>query len=149
MSRTRRVPPASVPLPPLRARLGQGAFEGGAFAVFLGFVTLFIAPFVDLTLPLTSLAVVPRGIAFGIGCAAAGAIGRALRPLTRSLYARMLLFMLCLVPALTGTGLMLAGWHPAALFLLVLALPLGSALGFIDWYHLFRNTRAKRLPPSA
>jgi hypothetical protein len=44
---------------------------------------------------------------------------------------------------------MLAGWRPAALFLLVLTIPTGAMCGFIDWYNLYRNARPKRIPPSA
>lgn len=127
----------------------RGAREGVAFAAFLLFVQLLIAPFEQLTLPLTSWSVIPRGLAFGLGFAVAGACMRGLKPTVGSLYGTMLLFMLCLVPVLLGLGLMLAGWRPAALFPLVLAFPIGAMCGFIDWYNLYRNARPKRIPPSA
>jgi len=91
----------------------------------------------------------PRATVFVLGFACGGALLQALKPSTRSVYAAMLLFMLCLVPALLGTGILMAGWRLAAMFLLVLTVPLGAALGFIDWNNLYRHARPRRIPPSA
>jgi hypothetical protein len=97
----------------------------------------------------TGSGIVSRATAFLLGFAVGGGLLHALKPLVRSLYSSMLLAMLCLVPVLTGAGVLMAGWRWIALAMLVLTVPLGAALGFIDWNNLYKHARPKRIPPSA
>jgi hypothetical protein len=96
----------------------------------------------------TGAGVVPRGFAFLLGFTLGGMLLQSLKPSIGSVFSSMLLGMLCLVPVLVGTGILIFGWQLAALFLLVLAAPLGAALGFIDWNNLYRHARPKRIPLS-
>lgn len=89
--------------------------------------------------------ILPRGFAFVLGMVLGTMVRNALAPAVHSVFASMLLFMLYLVPVLTGAGILMAGWRPPASFLLILTVPLGAALGFIDWYNLYRNARPKRI----
>ena len=150
MTRTRPIPVSepSAPLP-LRSRVRTGVLEGGAFALYLLLGLVALNWFEQRRFLPTAPELLPRAIAFVLGLACGGALLQGLKPSVRSIYAAMLLFMLCLVPTLLGAGVLMAGWRPAALFLLVLTVPLGAALGFIDWNHLYRHAQARRIPPAA
>lgn len=76
---------------------------------------------------------VPWCFSFVLGWAVGGAMLRGFKPAVDSVYTAMLLAMLCLVPALIGTGLLLSGWRGTALDPLVLTIPLGAMLGFVGW----------------
>ena len=97
----------------------------------------------------TGTGVFSRGIAFLLGFTLGGMLLQSLKPSVSSVFSSMLLGMLCLVPVLIGTGILIFGWQLAVLFPLVLSVPLGAAFGFIDWNNLYRRARPKRIPPAA
>jgi hypothetical protein len=150
MTRTRPVPVSEPSAPsPLRSRVRRGVVEGGAFGLYLFLGLVALNWFEQRKFLPATPQLLPRAIAFVLGLACGGALLQGLKPSVRSIYGAMLLFMVCLIPTLLGTGILMAGWRPAALFLLVLTVPLGAALGFIDWNHLYRHARARRIPPAA
>ena len=150
MTRTRPVPVSepSAP-PPLRSRVRRGVLEGGAFGLYLLLGLVAINWFEQQKFLPAMPELLPRAIAFVVGLACGSALLQGLKPSVRPIYAAMLLFTLCLVPTLVGAGILMAGWRWRALAMLVLTVPLGAALGFIDWNNLYKHVRPKRIPPSA
>jgi len=116
-----------------------------ALYLLVGEFILFM--FKGAEIPITSLTVIPRGLAYVGGFMLGGALLQGLKRFVGSVWESMLLFMLCSVPTLLGVGLMVFGWQLAALLPLVMSFPLGAALGFIDWNNLYRHARPRKIPP--
>jgi len=151
MTRTRRLsaPDPAAPHAPLPGRLREGAVQGGALALYVLLGLLILDRISQPTFLGSMTALAPRAAVFILGLALAGASLKALKPAVRSVYEAVLLAMLCLVPTLLSMGVLILGWRPAAFAMLVFVVPLGVALGFIDWNNLYRHARARRSPPSA
>ena len=128
----------------------MGARLGGALGAYLLVLLAVLDRIGEPTGLTTGSGVVLRAIAFLLGFTLGGILLQSVKPSVGSVFSSMLLGMLCLVPVLlVGAGLLIFGWHRAALYLLVLTVPLGAVLGFIDWHNLYRHSRPRRIPPSA